>query len=411
MGIYWNINLIDALPNHMDKINEQIEKLQAEQIGSTPLFFDLGKVDDAGRLSELIESGAVRRVSDDYKEQLLELYGVNNPPLVYAPGFKEAFEEYCAGLEKEKELKKRGNWVYFPWSSTLVHILPEADFLAVRTARNKNLIAKDEQEKFYNATVGIGGLSVGSSVALAIALGGGAKRMKLADMDHLALSNTNRILTGVDNLGVLKVELAARKIYEINPYAQVEIFPAGLNRENIEGFFAGLDVVIDELDNLAVKYLIREQAKKHGVAVVMAADNGDNAVVDIERYDLDSDTPYFHGRMGADVSYKMLSGLDKFGIGKMITKHVGPENVTERMQQSLMEMGKTIVSWPQLGGAALINGAAVAYCVRKIVNGEPLETNRALVSMDEKLVPGYNLPAAEEKRRQISETFKKIFGL
>ena len=393
------------------KIDEYIEGALALKIASKPFFFDLGKPDDREKIGVLFSQGAIRRVSDDYKEQLLELYGVNNPPLVYAPGFKEKFEEHYAGLQKEKTIREQGNWVYFPWSSTLVHILPETDFLAVRTARNRNLIGKEEQEKFYNATVGIAGLSVGSSVAFALALGGGAKRMKLADMDRLALSNTNRILTGVDNLGVAKVELAARKIYEINPYAQVELFPDGITKDNIERFFDGLSVVIDEIDSLAFKYLIRVEAKKRGLAVVMAADNGDNAVVDVERYDLDKNTPFFHGRMGDDVSFEMLSGLDKFGIGKMITKHVGAENVIERMQQSLMEMGKTIVSWPQLGGAALVNGAAVAYCVRKILNKQPLETNRALISMDEKLVPDFNSPEQVEKRHQLSESFKKIFGL
>src|SRR5258708_11970966 len=55
--------------------------------------------------------------------------------------------------------------------------------------------------------------------------------------------------------------------------------------KNIKQFFTGLDIVIDELDNLAVKFLIREQAKNHRIAVVMAADNGDNSVVDVERYD------------------------------------------------------------------------------------------------------------------------------
>jgi hypothetical protein len=112
-----------------------------------------------------------------------------------------------------------------------------------------------------------------------------------------------------------------------------------------------------------------------------------------------------------EVSYEILSTLDKFGIGKMITKHVGPENVTERMQQSLLEMGKTIVSWPQLGGAALINGAAVAYCVRKILTGQPLELNRSLIQLDEKLIPTYNQPEEIEKRKNIAEGFKKMFGL
>lgn len=394
----------------MDETKNLIEKALLVKTESKPSFFDLSNEGDSAKLKDLFVSGEIKHVSDDYNEQLLELFGVNNPSLVYTPTFKNVFQEYFSNLQKDKPILQQGKWVFFPWSSTLVHILDESDFQLVRTARNKNLINKEEQEKFYNAKIGIGGLSVGSSVAFAIVLQGGAKNIRLADMDRLALSNTNRILMGVDNLGALKVEMAARRIYEINPYAQIELFPEGLQKDNIDRFFEGLDIVIDELDNLAVKYLIREQAKKHRIPVVMAADNGDNAVVDIERYDLDENHPFFHGRMG-EVSYEMLSGLDKFGIGKMITKHVGPENVTEKMQQSLMEMGKTIVSWPQLGGAALINGAAVAYCVRKILNGQPLELNRSLISLDEKLIPNYNSSEEVEKRTQISESFKKIFGL
>lgn len=207
--------------------------------------------------------------------------------------------------------------------------------------------------------------------------------------------------------------MTARQIYELNPYAEVEIFSDGLMKENLEKFFAGppkLDVVIDELDSLGVKLLIREQAKKYGVPLVMAADNGDNAVVDVERYDKDPNLPFFQGRLG-NVTYEELTSLDKFGIGKTITKHIGPENITSRMQQSLLEMGKTIVSWPQLGGAAWLNGAAVAYCVRKIVNGEPVESNRALISLDEKLIPEYNSPAAVKERADVADAFRKMFGL
>ena len=288
--------------------------------------------------------------------------------------------------------------------------LNENDFQTVRTARNRNLINQEEQEKFHNATVGIGGLSVGSTVAFALVLQGGPKHIKLADMDRLALTNTNRVLMGVDHLGSLKVEMAARRIYEINPYTKIELFSEGLNSENISIFFENLDIVIDELDNLAIKYLIRTEAKKRKIPVVMAADNGDNAVVDVERYDLDPDLLFFQGRLG-ETSYEELSKLDKFGIGKTITKHIGAENVTARTQESLLEMGKTIVSWPQLGGAALVNGAAVAYCVRKILNGQQIENNRALISLDEKLIPGYNNDTEIDRRNKASLSFKKIFGL
>ncbi|MDE1919088.1 MAG: ThiF family adenylyltransferase [Patescibacteria group bacterium] len=387
-----------------------LEELRAEKVASTPTIFDLSQSDERIRFEALVKEGAIRQVSDDYEEQQRELFGVNNPSRVYAPGFEEAFQEYFHSLASERSLSEHGRWAYFPWRYLAAHILPEDEYHLVRTARNQNLITREEQEKFYNAKIGIGGLSVGSSVAFAIALGGGGRRMKLADMDHLALSNTNRVLAGADRLGMLKVEMAARTIYEINPYAELELHSEGLTPENIDDFCADLDIVIDELDNLSVKYLIREQAKKRRIAVVMAADNGDNAVVDIERQDSNPQPEFFHGRMG-EVSYETLSKLDKFGIGKMITKLVGPENVTERMQQSLMEMGKTIVSWPQLGGAALVNGAAVAYCVRKILNGQPLETNRALVSLDEKLVPDYNSTEAVARRKKVSEDFAKGFGL
>ncbi|MEA1929379.1 MAG: ThiF family adenylyltransferase [Patescibacteria group bacterium] len=390
---------------------EKFLKENANQdLSSEPTIFDLSKRSGEEDLQGLIDQNGVQVVVDDYEEQQRELFGVNNPSKVYAPNFETDFQDYLRGLGESMPLWRQGHWVYYPWSSTLVHILLEDDFWLVRTARNKNLITAEEQDKFYNSTVGIGGMSIGSSVAFALALQGGAKHIKLADMDRLALSNTNRILMGVDNLGALKVEMAARRIYEINPYAEVELFSDGLQPDNIGKFFEGLDIVIDELDNLAVKYLIREHAKKHKIAVVMAADNGDNSVVDIERYDLDPDTPFFHGRMG-EVDYEMLSKLDKFGIGKMITKHVGPENVTERMQQSLLEMGKTIVSWPQLGGAAMINGAAVAYCVRKILNGQELESNRALILLDKELTPDWDTPESAAKRGQVVESFKKIFGL
>jgi hypothetical protein len=395
-----------------DLLEQKLAQRNKSQATSKPQLFDLKKAADRRALSSLLNTRTVRWVVDDYEEQQRELFAVQNPTLVYQPDF-ESFRGCLAALAQKTPPARQGSWVYFPWLSTLAHILPAPDFQLVRTARNRNLITKEEQAKFYNAVIGIGGLSVGSSVALAIVLQGGGRHIRLADHDRLALSNTNRIRAGVQNLGLPKAEMTARQIYEINPYTKIEIFPEGLTPKNIRRFFAGppkLDIMIDEMDNLAVKYLVREQAKKHRVAVVMGADNGDNAVVDVERYDLNPKTPYFHGRMGK-VSYDGLLHLDKFGVGKMITKHVSPENTTARMQQSLLEMGKTIVSWPQLGGAALVNGAAVAYCVRKILNRQPVESNRAIISLDEKLVPGYASPRARKQRAKTAEDFKKIFGL
>lgn len=391
-------------------MDELLTALKEKDTPSRPVLFDLSLPEDQGRFKDLLASGAIQHISDDYEEQQRELFGVRNPQKVYTPSFEAEFQSFFATLGSGDALAAHGRWVYFPWRSLAAHILPEGDYFLVRTARNQNLITPEEQGRYYNATVGIAGLSVGSSVAFALALTGGAKHLKLADMDRLALSNTNRVLAGADRLGVLKVDMAARTLYEINPYSEIEMYPEGLTPENIDAFFEGLDLVIDEIDNLSVKYLIREQAKKRQIAIVMAADNGDNALVEVERHDLTPQPEFFHGRMG-EVSYEFLTHLDKFGIGKLITKWVGPETVTERMQESLKEMGKTIVSWPQLGGAALLNGAAVAYCVRKILNDQPLESDRALICMDEHLTPAYNSPEAKAHRAAASAAFAKGFGL
>lgn len=397
-------------------MNTRLEKLLGRQKNDRfekPIFFRLSRAKDRGALLRLIKRGRIASVSDDYMEELRELFAINHPATAQDPAFESKFRAHTQSLKVKMPLAHHGVWVYLPWIAAISHILPENDFQFVRTARNRYLINEKEQKKFYHAVIGIAGLSVGSNVALAIVVQGGGKHIRLADHDRLALSNTNRIRAGVQNLGLLKVEMAARQIYEMNPYATVEIFKEGLTPANIQKFFAGapkLDIVVDEVDHLGMKYLIREQARKHRLAVVMAADSGDSAVVDVERYDKDPNTKFFHGRLGK-VSYESLAGLKKFEIGKMITKHVGPENVTERMRESLLELGKTIVSWPQLGGAAMLSGASVAYCVRKILCGDPVIDDRNVVSLDEKLLPGYDRPTARAKRARTANEFRKIFGL
>lgn len=394
----------------MDDLQKKLR--QAERpLPSEPEIIDASTDQGRQRLASLLESGEVRSVRDDYEEQLREHFALLNPTLVFSPDFEARFAAHRDGIGMP--LWQHGRWIYFPWRAALTHLLEDQAYQAVRTSRNRNLITEEEQKRFADAVVGIAGLSVGNSIALATVLQGGANRIRLADFDRLALSNVNRVRASAAEFGNNKAEMTARQIYELNPYAHVELFTDGLTPENIVRFFEGaprLDIVIDEIDNLAVKCLLREHAKRLRLPVVMAADNGDDGVVDIERYDLDPETPFFHGRMG-EVSYEKLKGLDKLSTGRLIAKHVGPDTVALRMWASLFEIGKTIVSWPQLGGAAVLNGAAVAYCVRAIACDLPLEGNRALISLDEKLIPGYSGPEQREERLRKGSEYAKMFGV
>lgn len=356
---------------------QKIKEYTQKEISFRPVFFNLAKTEDAENFSKLFDSEKVVRVSDDYEEQLRELFSIENPDKIFSPDFQELFQTYLKNIT----LSAHGTWVYYPWNGTAVHILDEDAFQKVRTARNKYLITDEEQKKFYDAVIGFAGLSVGWSIVLAVVLEGGAKRIKLADNDRLALSNMNRILAGTTDFGALKTEMAARRIYEINPYAEVEIFSDGITNENIDSFFEGLTLVVDEIDNLAMKWYLREHARDKKIPLVMATDNEERGMVDVERYDLTPDMPFFYGLLG-DTTLENLKGLSKIETGQIIGRLVGAENATDLMKKSLSEIGKSIVSWPQLGGTAMLNGGACAYVIRQIIYGEGIQSGRVMFPID-----------------------------
>src|SRR5262249_34892789 len=132
-----------------------------------------------------------------------------------------------------------GRWVYYPWSGRLVHVLPPDEFRELRLDRNRHKITAAEQARLDHCSVGIVGLSVGNAIANTIALEGVCGYLKLADFDQLALSNMNRLRAGVHELGLSKTVIAARQIYETNPYARVALFHEGLTAENLETFLLG----------------------------------------------------------------------------------------------------------------------------------------------------------------------------
>ena len=344
-----------------------------------PEILDLSLEDDLLRFEQLYSQGHVKFTNDSYKSQLKELFVVTHPEIALKSEFNDEVSTYINSLG---DLRNRGKWVYYPWLLTLVHVLAEMEFIRVRTSRNRNLISENEQEKYYACRVGIAGLSVGNSIAISIILQGGGKRIKIADNDTLDLSNLNRIRSGVESLGLSKVEITARQIYLLNPYADIEIYRNGLTEESISDFFDDLDIIVDEVDNLYIKSRIREEARLRKIPVLMAADNGDACVIDIERYDTESETLPFLGRF--NVPKADLKMLDKKTTGGLIADYIGLENHDERMLDSLSSLiGSELTSWPQLGSTALINGSIMAYVIREIVCRRKPLSGRTIISIDQ----------------------------
>jgi molybdopterin/thiamine biosynthesis adenylyltransferase len=339
-------------------------------------------------------------VVDALASMLGELFSVRNPS---AP--KDA-----AQTETEKERFVR-DWkggecaVYFPWRSTAVRMLPEREYFELRTARNRNLITTEEQQRFRDASVGVAGLSVGSSVVHALAMSGGPKKLKIADFDAVAATNLNRLRAGLPDIGTPKADVAAKLVWELDPFADIECFERGIDDSTLEAFAAGSepDVIVDEMESIKEKVRLRIIAKRERKPVIMATDNGNGIILDIERFDLEPDRPLFHGNLSLDPSE-----LDTLGYREWLslaTQIVGPEYPDDRMRSSILEIGKTIPSVPQLGISALFAGVAVCFAAREIIAGGSCPSGRYEYALESLIDSSYTSPDRKAARSASAADF------
>ncbi len=119
------------------------------------------------------------------------------------------------------------------------------------------------------AIVGAGGLGTVSSLYLALA---GVGYLRLIDQDTVETHNLHRqILYNVDDLNYPKTEVAAKKLEKINPLLTVEAFPENVNASNVERLLAGVDCVVDGLDNMVTRYLVNRACVKFKIPYVFGA--------------------------------------------------------------------------------------------------------------------------------------------
>lgn len=274
------------------------------------------------------------------------------------------------------------HWAWFPWRRTLVSVPPPAAFRRLRLDRNRNKITQAEQDRFGALRIGVVGLSVGHAIAHTLAQEGLCGSLRLADLDSIELSNLNRIPASVCDLGVNKAVVVARRVAELDPYLDTEVYPEGMTEECIDQFFAGLDLVIEECDSLDMKIRIREKAREYGIPVFM--ETSDRGLFDVERFDSEPGRPLFHGLLG-DVTPETLRGLSTTDKAPHVMRILQTGHLSARMAASMVEIDRTVSTWPQLAGDVQLGGATVAAAVRRFGRGEDLPSGRIRVDLERSL--------------------------
>lgn len=130
---------------------------------------------------------------------------------------------------------------------------PAAPFSYQRAfSRNIGWVTHEEQASLRTKRVAIaGGGGVGGAYLLTLArLGIGA--FHIADFDTFDIANFNRqVGAGMRTLEQPKVDVMAAMARDINPELDIKIFPAGINKDNLDEFLDGVDLYIDGLDFFA----------------------------------------------------------------------------------------------------------------------------------------------------------------
>ncbi|WP_406266264.1 Rv1355c family protein [Nocardia sp. NBC_00881] len=273
-------------------------------------------------------------------------------------------------------------WIYYPWRAAVIGLPGPQTFRMIRLDRNRNKLTRPEQERLANLAIGVVGQSAGHAIAHLLALEGVCGSLRLADLDDIELSNLNRVPGTLFDIGVNKAVVTARRIAELDPYLPVEIFGAGVDENSVDEFVDGLSIIVEECDSLDMKLVIREAAARHGIPLLM--ETSDRGLLDVERFDIEPQRPAFHGLLG-DIHAADLRGLTAREKAPFVVKLLGAAGLSPRLGASLVEVGETVTSWPQLAGDVTLGAASVAAAVRRIGLGMPLNSGRIRVDLERHL--------------------------
>ena len=89
------------------------------------------------------------------------------------------------------------------------------------------------------------------------------------------------------------------------------------------------------------------------------------------------------------------------------TKIIDPTYFTARQQQSILAIGKRLSGVAQLGTAASIAGAAIAYVVRRIANKEEMPSGRYVMGCEPTFIPKYDSVREKNIRKRNTVVFVK----
>lgn len=283
-----------------------------------------------------------------------------------------------------------GEWVFYPKKSHLVRTAPRRWHRISQLIRNSTLIYEKGSEhdwkqarvKLDQMVLAVAGASVGSQMLHVTNMMLRPPSIKIADAKSYQLNNSNRVRLAYHEFGRNKAEVVANQLLENDPFVQVFPYSEGIHQNNISSFINGSDtepkatVVIEETDDIDVKVLIREEARKQRIPVVMVTDIGRAAQVDVRRFDLDGNLTLVVG-ISDDELYSRKKVFDadpgsRNNFFDLVFAMSGKESIysiEDFRKVVFQEVVPSFAGIPQLGSAAAMAAGLSAWIISRIVLG------------------------------------------
>jgi len=145
--------------------------------------------------------------------------------------------------------------------------------------RNGPIISSELQQGLQNLRVAVAGCGSTGGAVIDGMLRLGIENFHLCDNGSYEMSNMNRQMVSLTDIGRNKAAVYAERIKNVNQEAHVKVWTAGLIPENVDIFLNDIDFLFDAVDvttnqGMKMKLLLHEKAAARGIPTGSALDLG-----------------------------------------------------------------------------------------------------------------------------------------
>lgn len=202
-------------------------------------------------------------------------------------------------------------------------------------SRNIGWVTEKEQARLRESCVAIGGMGGVGGIHLLTLARLGIGRFRISEFDEFEVVNFNRqVGATVSTIGRKKIDVLKEMALDINPEIEIELFPNGVQPDNVSVFLKGVDLYVDGLDFFAfgARRLTFSACEANGIPVVTVAPLGLGAATLVFAQGGMSFEDYF-GFEGCDemeMAIRFLVGLSPAMLQRGYVADMSRVNLAER---------------------------------------------------------------------------------